>query len=368
MYRPELRRFAFRLRRRTDGHSLEGTSDRYTAIVLIGLAAEDPSIAREILQGNAAAGICGELLSNVGRMTSLGDVSLVLWAAREWGLQPEADAQRAFQKLAPDTGRHPTVEIAWALAALVAPPAPFIEADLARRIAERLVASFRESSELFPHWPDGTASTTLRSHVTCFADFVYPVHALSKYGAAARDAGVLKLIRRCADRMCALQGPDGQWWWHFDVRTGRVIERYPVYAVHQDAMAPMALAAAAAACGANYDRWIARGLDWLSYAPEIHRSLVDQNDGVIWRKVARREPPKLSRSIQAAASRLHPNLRVPLVPRMCPPTRVDWESRPYHMGWILYAMPTLSRLLNDNDPVATHAGSRSPQLADSTPV
>ncbi len=368
MYRPELRRFAFRLRRRANGVSLEGSSDRYTAIVLIGLAAEDPSIAREVLQGEAATGVCGELLGNVDRMTNLGDVSLALWAAREWGLQPGADVRRAFQRLAPDTGRHPTVELAWALAALVAPPAPLIEADSARRIAERLVTSFRESSGLFPHWPDGAGRSMLRSHVTCFADFVYPVHALAHHGVAAGDARSLRLAKECADRMCALQGPDGQWWWHFDVRTGRVIEQYPVYAVHQDAMAPMALAAVAKACRVNYDRWITRGLAWLSHAPEIQGSLVDQDGGIVWRKVARREPRKLSRSIQAAASRLHPSLRIPIIPRAFRPTAVDWESRPYHMGWILYAWPMISRLLNDHHNITTDADPRSPQVADSTPV
>ena len=35
--------------------------------------------------------------------------------------------------------------------------------------------------------------------------------------------------------------PHGQWWWHYDVRDGSVVERYPVYSVHQHAMAPMAL-------------------------------------------------------------------------------------------------------------------------------
>ena len=37
-----------------------------------------------------------------------------------------------------------------------------------------------------------------------------------------------------------------------DVRTGRVIEGYPVYAIHQDAMGPMALFALEDACGVQH--------------------------------------------------------------------------------------------------------------------
>ena len=79
--------------------------------------------------------------------------------------------------------------------------------------------------------------------MTCFADFVYPIQALSHYHMALGCPEAMDAATRCADRMCKLQGPAGQWWWHFDVRTGQGVERYPVYAVHQEAMAPMALRA-----------------------------------------------------------------------------------------------------------------------------
>ena len=46
---------------------------------------------------------------------------------------------------------------------------------------------------------------------------------------------------RAADRLPRLQRPDGGWPWLFDTRSGRVVEPYEIYSVHQDAMAPMAL-------------------------------------------------------------------------------------------------------------------------------
>ncbi|MBK8269557.1 MAG: hypothetical protein IPK83_15140 [Planctomycetes bacterium] len=137
-----------------------------------------------------------------------------------------------------------------------------------------------------------------------------------------------------------MQGHSGQWWWHFDTRTGQVIEEYPVYAVHQDAMAPMALFAAEQACHADVGRNIRRGVEWLTHAPEINGSLIDPESDLIWRKVARREPNKLSRGVNAALSAVRTGWRAPVLGSLFRPVRIDYESRPYHMGWILYAWPT----------------------------
>src|SRR5437660_681979 len=74
---------------------------------------------------------------------------------------------------------------------------------------------------------------------------------------------------RGARATCQTQGDAGQWWWHYDYRTGRLLEGYPVYAVHQDSMAPMALFAAARVAGRHFDDAIGIGLDWLCAAPEL---------------------------------------------------------------------------------------------------
>ena len=190
---------------------------------------------------------------------------------------------------------------------------------------------------MFPHWPVGAKRPWTRAHVTCLADLVYPVQGLSHYHRTFGSDDSIDVARRCADRICQLQGEHGQWWWHYDVRTGRVIERYPVYAVHQDSMGPMALTAVEQACGRDYGEAIGRSLAWLDHSPEIDGSLIDEQADVIWRKVARHEPGKLVRKLQAATSRLHPALRALGAGLVFRPGCVDYESRPYHMGWILHA-------------------------------
>lgn len=337
MYLPRSRRFVFTLRRTPAGHRLEGVSRRYTAIALIGLRTERPETAWAVLAGQDGAAVCRSLIDELDDMRELGEVALTLWAARAWG-QPAAErALRRLVELEPVGGPWPTVELAWSLTALSVPGPAVAATALADRIAGRLLATQSPRSNLFAHWPGGVRRSRLRGHVLCFADLVYPIQALSHYHRATGSPGALDAAGRAARRMCALQGPAGQWWWHYDVRTGQVIERYPVYAVHQDGMGPMALLALKQAGGEDYGPAIERSLAWLEHAPEIDGSLMDTQAGVIWRKVCRREPAKLSRGLQALASRLAPPLRVPGLDWLFPPKAIDWESRPYHMGWLLHA-------------------------------
>ena len=84
-----------------------------------------------------------------------------------------------------------------------------------------------KKSNIFFHGPSRKGLSSVCSHVSCFADFVYPIQALSYYYQATQDSRAAEIACCCAEHMCELQGDSGQWWWHFDNRTGRVLERYP---------------------------------------------------------------------------------------------------------------------------------------------
>ncbi len=338
MYRPQNGLFAFRVRRQGEELLLEGSSHRYTAIALIGLAGEEEQVQASVLAGIGVREACARLVSKVAELESLGDVALVLWAACAAGYPDRRSVVERLNALGPDEAAHPTVEVAWTLAALCADlDAPV--GPLRDRLARRLIAAFEPRSAMFPHGLGGR-STGFRGHVSCFADLVYPVHALARYAELFGDAEARDVALRCAGVICARQGPHGQWWWHYDRRTGDVVERYPVYAVHQDAMAPMALFALERAAAIDLRSPIARGLGWLAHAPELgDGSLIDEGADLIWRKVARREPRKFSRYAQAAVSRLHPALRMPGLDILFLACVVDYEDRPYHLGWLLHAWP-----------------------------
>ena len=339
MYLPEQGLFAYRFRRDASGDRLEGISRRYSAIVLIALADEPEEVSSEILAGQNIQDVCSRLLLSIRQWSDVGEVALTLWAARAMHHPHAWIALDRLKSLAPSERPCPTVEVSWALTALVVEGEDMVVEALADQLAESLLTAFQEDSDLFPHWPAGTAPSSLRAHVACFADLVYPIHALASYYRATYNTDALHVARRCAQRMCELQGAQGQWWWHYDVRTGRVVERFPIYAVHQDAMAPMALFVLQEVSGEDYAPAIQHGLQWLIDPPEIPGSLIDAQTGVIWRKIARHEPGKLARSLQAAASGLHPALRVPGLDIVLRPGHIDHECRPYHLGWILYAWP-----------------------------
>ena len=337
MYVPEEQAFVFRLRAVHEGIVSEGRSFRYGAIVLIGLATETDEVSRSILGGVTARDAAARLLCGLPEVTNLGDLALALWATRALGLDP-GPAHRRLLEIRPLEGPQATVELAWVLSALCAHADGF-EEDLSRRIARRLLDAFVPRAGLFPHQV-ARRGRGLRAHVSCFADLVYPIQALATYVRRTGDAEALAAALACARVICRHQGPAGQWWWHYDVRTGAVIEPYPVYAVHQDAMAPLALFALEEATGESFDPWIARGLQWLDRSPELGGgSLVDEGADLVWRKVGRREFKKASRYVQAAASRLIPRLRAPGIDRLLPAGAVDHEDRPYHLGWLLHAWP-----------------------------
>jgi len=336
MYIPERRLFAFRLRKQGDGVVQEGVSLRYTATVLIGLAEESPGTVARVLGGETLERVGQQLATELAGEGDPGAVALSLWGFVATSHPGRETARRRLEELLRVPAPMPTVELAWAVTALSLPDAPAMP-GLRDDLAARLMGSFDPHTGIFAHVTGGGGG--LRSHVSCFADLVYPIYALSKYHAATGDGQALEAAKRCAERTCALQGEDGQWWWHYDVRTGSVVETYPVYSVHQDSMAPMALLALAEVGPAHLDP-IWRGLEWLERSPELAGgSLIDRAADLVWRKVARREPNRTARVVQALASRAHPRLRVPALDTLLPPGSIDFEDRPYHMAWILHAFP-----------------------------
>ena len=190
---------------------------------------------------------------------------------------------------------------------------------------------------MFPHTVPAAAMGRLRAHVGCFADQVYPIQALSRLAVVTGDAAYLDSANSCAARICELQGEQGQWWWHYDQRTGKVVEGFPVYSVHQHAMAPMALFELAEAGGTAYYEEIAAGLRWLYTHPEAIDELIAPALDVVWRKVGRHEPRKFVRGAAAVLTSLRPGARIPGVDRVFRPGWLDHECRPYELGWLLYA-------------------------------
>ena len=324
----------------TGALSREGRNLRYAAIVALGLATVAPETQRSVLQGRTARDL---VLAAVGRASTSRDpgaIALVAWAAAEVNGVPDRGLLERISHILGSGDPVPTVETAWMLTAAVAsltidhttPSA----ADIARISRERLLASQGQDG-IFPHALPPTALGRLRAHVGCFADQVYPIQALARLAAFTTDPEALAAANLAADRICELQGDAGQWWWHYDARDGSVVERYPVYSVHQHAMAPMALLDLVTSGGADHTDAIYLGLDWLRTHPEVDDELVSEEHSLIWRKAGRREPAKAARKIAAVTTSIRAGWHLPGIDTVFPANRIDRECRPYELGWLLYA-------------------------------
>ncbi len=330
-------RVAFTWRRSANGRiERVGESVRYGAIVVLGAGHLDENTQRSLFCGNTALDLCGQLLTALGSGSNLGDAALLTWAAGEHGHPDTAAAVHKLRELRDSTRRQDTVTGAWMLSALLAVHDQVnVESDLQQAHA-RLVRCFNHTSDLFSHYMNSESVPWCRAHVACFADQIYSIQALASYHRRIGDQRSLDIATRCAAQIVRQQGQAGQWWWHYDTRTGGVVEEYPVYSVHQDAMAPMALFELQEAGGPDLSDAIHHGLTWVRFAPEVGCSLIDDDLPLIWRKVGRCEPRKFVRASRSITTKLHPALRMKWLDRFFPPSRIDFECRPYHLGWILY--------------------------------
>jgi hypothetical protein len=324
--------FAFTLAPHPAGGLLpQGSSLRYSIIACLGLRCLPDPDQRDVLAGQDCDDLLGILAKRLDDLTGLGDVALLCWAAalaRHHELPHAIDRLRAVDS----GGTTDVVSAAWVVSALVAARGLMDVEEHLAAARDRLLGARRD---VFPHLVVG--GSWYRAHVGSFADQVYPVQALARLHASADDPAALAAAEHVAGAICAAQGADGQWWWHYDARTGRVVERYPVYSVHQHAMAPMALLDLADAGGDCHLGAISAGLRWLVAKPETPRSLVADQVPVIWRKVGRDDPRKLARGLAALSTAVRPGSSVPGLDRVFPPGAIDYECRPYELGWLLYA-------------------------------
>ena len=355
-----------------------GASLRYTAMTLLGLErAERAGFSLGVDVGRLYEAV---LVAIAGADNS-GDVGLVLWAAAAT-CRPLAeralDDLRAYGDLVRTrrvAAEHST-ELAWVVTGLA-------EALLAgvgdeRDVRQRLDRAFahllaqRGASGLFCFArplgrSPGSLGAVLRSELGFFDAQVYGIVACLARDAAVGDPEVLEAARVVGAHLLAHQHARGQWGWHYNARTGALVDLYPVYAVHQDGMAPMALLPLERVGSLVTTPAVARGVAWLFGRNELAEALVDDERGAIWRSIRRRWP--LSRVVHPlkAASLLRLGRGLDLGARLAEPAwlEVDRECRPYHLGWCLYGLAELTA--EPLGEIAALAEDASPTLKTGDP-
>ncbi len=146
-----------------------------------------------------------------------------------------------------------------------------------------------------------------------------------------------------ADRLCNLQGKLGQWWWLYDADRGDVVEGYPVFSVHQDGMAPVALAEVMRAVGRDHTSAIERGIRWTFGDNELNHDLVLREQGLILRDLHKAGVGR-ARRILRGTLRCLGGRNGHECGESAARFAINNECRPYHLGWVLCAAGAVHEL------------------------
>ncbi len=345
MYDPARGLFCYRMRE-VDGGNLvpEGISRRYTIMTLLGLSRFEEGGGRSPIDVRTTT---DQLVEGFGNNDNVGDLGLLIWLC---ALVCPEHIERLYDKYLKsnslerfnDFRQAHTMELSWLLTGLSYAKSRM--GSLLRnhdKLAELAYASLLGNytgTGIFRHSGTHGLSAMLRGRIGSFADQVYPSYALSVFAQAFNRKEALEPAIENARALCRLQGELGQWWWHYDAKTGGVVGRYPVYSVHQEGMAPMMLFQVGARAGLDFSRNIYAGLEWITGNNEIAESLVDRERRMIWRNIS---PARVRRFQEELRSLIVKPKGVPS--RMGSVLYVLRESRPYCFGWLLYAFAGKNR-------------------------
>ncbi len=350
MIDPATHIFCYSFTQTPEGMRREGVSHRYSIMTLLGLHGLE-------LAGKASPiGIpetVDALLRDLGWVETAGDFGLLLWMCAV--MAPERIDElcrkislRGLTERYPDGRAGSTMEMAWLLTgiaqcALGGRLSTEMEAEGA--VAFDLLKANCGTRGLFGHLARNRAlKGRLRGRLGSFADQVYPIIALSKLTQASDDgrlrgslaqagAQARPMALRTGQAICDLQGPLGQWWWHYDSMSGRAVGKYPVYSVHQHAMGPMALFALGEATGRDYRQPILRGLEWIGGRNELNFDMRDRAHNIVWRSFFESKLRGYTNELLGVAglSGRHKDFQI------------KYECRPYELGWLLFAFAGFAR-------------------------
>jgi len=327
MFVPQENLFCYSMQSQKDG--CQGISLRYSMISLIGLA-------KARLAGYEVRlpveSIMNAIFNRRHQITHIADLGLFLWTDALWG----ANYQRQiFDRVKQSSRRHlrsaSPMELAWGLTGLSLSYQVTESKEVrsyASIIADVLKECFNQRTGLFHY----CCNPHPRRLLPNFALEIYPIYALSKYSAVFSDSHGLEIALRCAHQLCHLQGENGEWGWLYNARHGTLVDLYAVYSVHQDGMAPMALFALSDQTSEAFFSPILKGLRWIYGQNELGIPMIRPKENMIYRSIYRRNPLVRYRNLLLSLfGKSPPN------PLQGGIKRINYECRPYHLGWILEA-------------------------------
>ncbi len=286
------------------------------------------------------------ILKRRNEINGVGDFGLAIWAGVE-GFEEELDyfADGLSSGWLAQSEKCNAVELAWIVQGLTrlaqSEKGSTSLDEILKQAHQKLLALYVSQSRLFARHSRKGIVGGMSARIACFADQIYPVLAMANYGRRFSHQQSVEAACAVADRLCELQGPLGQWWWHYDTGKNVVAEQYPVFSVHQDGMAPMALLALDEVAGTDHSRYIEAGLNWLIGPNELNLNMIQPQKGIVWRDIHRREVAKAFRFVRDGLSLSGWGRAHRVMGKRWFGYVVNKECRPYQLGWILYAWAPL---------------------------
>ncbi len=330
-YLPERRRFSFSYQPgagRLD--SDRRLACKYTLNALLGIrSAERADVTTGFDPRSIYAHTCAELRELSPQPA---DVAAAVWASGELGVDPAGWVVDRFEKNLSDLRGAHMQDLAWLLLATC----------VAHRVGEkrwdeRAHQLARTMVEEFQHPETGLYFFRRRGARKSFASFAVPVYAnlaLHEYARIFAEERARTAAIRGIRAMLRLQGPRGQWAWFHDVTTGRVMDWYPIYSVHQDAMAPMVLLRGIELGVEGSREALVSGFRWVLGDNEVDTCMVDPEAKLVFRSLGRRGPLQRPRRLLSSTWKRMAGSSGALAAGAA--LRIDRQCRSYHLGWMLW--------------------------------
>ena len=311
--------------------ALRGESVRYSTMVLLGTLRRAGSGATVSIDPDDLH----RLIHAQRRHLGVGDLGLLLWSDVRMGDTVAAKATLAdLERRSASPSELASVEgmeAAWfVLGAVAAQAGGLAVGPLVSRAMTELRRRQSPTTPLFRH----VGTRHGRARFPNFATQIYSLLALTEAARHDVASDAMERAERLADLLIRSRDAHFGWPWLFDSERGVVVERYEVYSVHQDAMAPMALLALAEVTGdKGYADAATESLRWGFGNNELGFWFYDREQRFAHRSIRRaglaRRLGLYGNTVFSLAGR---SVRVD-------PGGVELNAtcRPYHLGWILEA-------------------------------
>jgi hypothetical protein len=222
----------------------------------------------------------------------------------------------------------------WQLYGLIAYSRNFNDAEssaMAKRCLGWLTGHFMNERTLFPyHEVKGP-----RKRFVSFGGITYFLKALHEYGSTFGDASVQKLFKDAVGEVILRQGPLGEWAWFYDASSGRVVDWYEVYSVHQEAMAMLFLLPAHDMGVSDARGAVELSVAWLFGNNELGANIMIDEPFFSYRSIRRagamQREKRFARALLLATSGKNAEPAKPGT------LEINKECRSYEMGWTVYA-------------------------------